>query len=112
VRDTTEGVPTFARFVPEGTICGAVSVTRVKPGNARIERRGHPDKLRCRHTWIRQRGARADDEERQTPATCKAKAAPADKARAVRHSRRREAPAFESQREGLAVDARARTTVG
>jgi hypothetical protein len=84
-------------------------VTRVKPG--RTVRCGQPGKLRCRHNWIRQRGARDDDEGRQTPATCKAKAAPANKARAVRHSRRREAPAFDSQREGLAVDARASTAV-
>jgi len=61
VRDTTEGVPTFARFVPEGAICEAVLVMRVKPGSTHREVR-HPDKLRCRHTWIRQRGARVDDE--------------------------------------------------
>jgi hypothetical protein len=38
---------------------------------------------------------------------CKVKAAPADEARAVRHSRRREAPTLEVLKEGFAVDARA-----
>ena len=40
-------------------------------------------------------GACDDDEGRQRSVMCKVKAAPADEARAVRHSRRREAPTLE-----------------
>jgi len=82
-------------FVPQGAGAGRSWSRGSTPGcrSHREVRRG-PDKLRCRQ-WNRWSGARADDEGRQTPATCMAKAAPANEARAVRHSRRREAPAFD-----------------
>jgi len=45
--------------------------------------------------WNRRGGARDDDEGRQRSVTNEVKAAPADEARAVRHSKRREALALE-----------------
>lgn len=54
-----------------------------------------------RRLWNRRGGARGGDEGHQRSVTCTVKAAPADEARAVRHTRRCEAPALEELQRGL-----------
>jgi hypothetical protein len=58
--------------------------------------------------WNRRGGARDDDRGRQRSVTNEVKAAPADEARAVRHSKRREALALELLGRGLGGGAKAK----
>jgi hypothetical protein len=87
-RDTTEGIPiavlTFRKARQDGGLGRA--------GQTRGVRRKACASPASGRFWNRPGGARDDDEGCQRSVLCEVKAAPADEARAVRHSRRREAP--------------------
>ena len=86
-RDTTEGIPIAALAFRKARQDGSLG----HAGQTRGVRRKACASSASGRFWNRPGGAREDDEGCQRSVTCKVKAAPADEARAVRHSRRREA---------------------
>ena len=90
-RDTTEGVPIVARVVRKARHGGGLG----RAGQRTRHREVSVEPASRRSFGTGEAGARDGDEGRQRLATCTVKAAPADEARAVRHARRREAPAPE-----------------
>jgi hypothetical protein len=93
-RDTTEGVPADVRLVSQGTIATAVLVAQVNDRTSLPQGTG-PTEALSQVLGTGERGARDDDEGRQKSATFEVRAAPADEARAVHRSGRREAPTLQ-----------------
>jgi hypothetical protein len=87
-RDTTEGIPIAALTFRKARQDGGLG----RAGQTRGVRRKACASPASGRFWNRPGGARDDDEGCQRSVLCEVKAAPADEARAVRHSRRREAP--------------------
>jgi len=87
-RDTTEGILTAALSFPEGGGGEVVSVARVKR-EEQVARHALP-KLPV-GSWKPARRCPRGRRGMSESGTCEVKAAPADEARAVEHSRRREA---------------------
>jgi hypothetical protein len=95
-RDTTEGIPIAVLTFRKARQGGGLG----RAGQTRSVRRKACTSSASGRFWNRPGGARDDDEGCQRSVLCEVKAAPADEARAVRHSRCREAPPSKCYVEG------------